>query len=73
MFARPTEDKEDEGEIISEEEDDGDDDDDNNNVIAEGPIPSSGRSLKLIKTMELHPVYVAEVPPAEECHQPRLG
>ena len=41
------EDKEDEGEIISEEEDDGDDDDDN--VIAEGPIPSSGRSLKLIK------------------------
>ena len=41
------EDKEDEGEIISEEEDDGDDDADN--VIAEGPIPSSGRSLKLIK------------------------
>ncbi|KAL5496198.1 hypothetical protein EMCRGX_G012436 [Ephydatia muelleri] len=45
------EDKEDEDEIISEEEDDDDDDDDdNNNVIAEGPIPSSGRSLiKLIK------------------------
>ena len=37
------EDKEDEGEIISEEEDDDDD------VIAEGPIPTSGRSLKLIK------------------------